>query len=317
MQKKLLSLVMVIGFGSVCCNETNTQENKQAKEEFKETFRKLRDDRFGTNEENLARYEIQLINDYTKALIVAVSDNGNAAAINDKFNENQADNLQKLNEKNLELDDSKEGYFNFFATPASENSIKGLSQKDWKDLQTKQDERNTTYKDKYVQHQNNYNAHVKTAMQNKLRERHYNLFGRYLDGLEKCGNDGACLKKRDISWKRVQNPDFLNSQDEQIFDSLYELITENNIPLSREQLITIANTIAYESQNPNLKGKSLTEQIALGKVLVNEKVHRILNPELEHKPKIDLTGENQDQEEIKSSILDPKEDQNNQGALSE
>ncbi len=308
MQKKLLSLMMMIGFGSVYCSEMNTENDKQAEKKFKDTFQELWDDYFGKNDVILADYEKQLITDYTEALITAVSDSGDTNAIESRFKENQEQNKKIFDNKNMVFDDSKEGWFNWGATSASEESIKGLFQKQSKTLQAKQDKKNKTYKDNYTQHQNNYNECVKATMKRKLAERHYNLFQRYADGLEQCGNDVVCLKKRDISWKNIQKPEFLESQDEQIFDALYMLIMEKDIPLSREQLIEIAGSVSFDSKNPDLKDKTLTEQIALGKALINEKIRRILNPDAQDK---------QDQEKEKISILDPKDDQNNQGALSE
>jgi len=316
MQKKLLSIVMIIGFGVIHCGEINIENNEQAEKDLKSTIKELCDDHFGKNEDILTAYETKLITDYTSALIKAVSDNGDVGAIEGRFKDNQTNNKKNFENKNSLLDDGKEGWFNWGPTPATDKSVKGLLYNQWQDLQTKQDEKNKTYQNNYAQHQKNYNEHVKGAVQNRLRERHYNLFHRYANGLDQCGNNVACLKKRDISWGRIQNPDFLNAQDEQIFDDLYTLITKNNIPLSRAELIKIAGAITHDSQDPHLKGKLLIEQIALGKTLINEKVHRILNPESEDKPNIDLTGEDH-QKKDKPLVLDPQDDQNNQGALSE
>lgn len=301
MQKKLFFLIGIIN-----CGINYAQENAQ--EELKQEITRLCEDHFGRNDEVLAEYKKRLKIDYDVAFIKAITAGGDKQAIEDKFKDNKSENASKELEKNNLLDDGKPGYYPSVATT---NSVKGILQGQWALLRQKQDEENEKHKQEYAQYEADFNEHVRPVMINKLVERRYTLFVRYSGALNECGNDERRLKSRDISWKKLQKPCFLPQQNSEMYADIYALAKARNIPITERQLIAIAATIKLADNQEladELKGKTLVEQIELGEHIVTEKV-RILNQQ-GTTPRIDLTAKD-------GQELDIKDDQNDQGALSQ
>jgi hypothetical protein len=327
--KKGLLLSFWLMSNAAFCNEGNSASLHDERQKLQNAMKKLCDDYFGTNEEILKKYQGILIQDYEKALIETLSSLGDTEALQKKFHENREKSIQEEKEKNNNLDDSKPGWFNWWPSLATDDSVKGLLQKQWKDLKQEQDKANEMYNKTYVQHAENFNAHVRPAMLRALAERRSTLFTRYAHGLDECSchyaTDDiaglkACLKRRDISWKKLQDPDFLDKQDRDMEEVIYGLIKPHAIPLSPEKMHVIVSSIMLNDANTpdipeHLKNKPILQQIEAGEKVIREKVGDILNSKNPSK-RINVIAE--DKEELSLDCEDAiKHNQNRQNELSQ
>lgn len=285
MQKKLLFMSVVIITTSLCSEDTSMPEQKEPKvsleekelNEFIESWEKVH----GTKKENLEKYTREITKEYESALAQSCQD---TEAINKKHQEIETRNDKEEQRRSRLIDDSASGYFSWgglFSTAASKNSVKGSLQTWEQEYKEEKNNINARYKTTFTTHKKLFDEHVYPFMVKKLNDRRYMLYDHYLIGLKECGNNQEGLSYHHVDWNNVSQPDFLNKMCAVMYDEIHKHVHTYGIPLTREQVIAFAMTIKLDDQyNPNdLKGKTLVEQIEIGKARVKEEIDLIRNPE--------------------------------------
>lgn len=328
MQKKLLSLLMLASCGINYGEEVRAitidevlmklkNESPKAEigslgehvkgidpQEFLERFLAIKQE-YGllqriARELNIDKYREQSKREYEKALVEEFSSNPNAIEAlfeaKKKANEDEdADHSKMISDHSW--------YCGIYYGPTVK-SMAGfeISQKDAE----KKVKDNISSSDKDLVAKSKYD--IIDVLSKDIANKIYELESRYLKGLATCGGDTDCLAKRKINWQEVQNPEFFAEFCAETHVVAVRFAQEKGITISLEDMQRVAQS--------NLRTMAQYAKLHDLKKNAENKVRTILNPEPEHKEPIDLTGE--EKPEIKLSLLDDsKEDQNNQGSLSE
>jgi hypothetical protein len=108
------------------------------------------------------------------------------------------------------------------------------------DLAAKQLESNKKLHGEHVEYRNTINTKVLPNLKDELDSRCNTIEKNYLLGLKICGpTDFECLSSYGMT-KDQTTEDFIEKFVKTAYDRAYEIIKQNNIPVTRDELVTIA-----------------------------------------------------------------------------
>lgn len=338
MQKKLLLSLVVVGSGNICVNNLNADNVKQAiknvseddlKKEMGELAEKVKDvskDDLSKQKEKIAKKMSALqrliwekeISEYKesnkqemeKALIDDISKQDNA--IQTKFRANVNSNRTKAEEDKKKESDHSIGWL--WSTEATKESKFGKVNQGISDVKAKKDQINEKHAKLITDNKND----VSSKLTDQLMHQRYILANIYLKELQMCseqckGNKDCfkeCLFQKDNkgNWQDIENENFFKRFANDAYNATACYAHSKGIFISASD---IEKSVKNKKELADVI-KSMGDLEAEANAIRN----RIFNPQSESQSKIDLTG---DESEEKHSILgeDPRDDQNDQGALSQ
>lgn len=319
MQKKLLSLVMVVSCGvaygeDMCTKNARDTLTVLSPDDLAKPMGSLGDLVKDINEDELRikmtaasdeiaflkrigreksidGFEKSSMKDFEKALVAEFS--GEAEAIKKKFENHEKSNREEEEESRKKLWDGSLGYI--WSSDPTTASVVGKGNNEIKAYRAAKDA--IIKKHRNLVEQNK--EEVIQALDNELADQLHLLEKQFLRGLRICGSDEDCLTRRKINWRDVQREGFFTEFATETYVVAIKIAQQKGIQVSPEDM----KKIAQENTKTAYKHKKLLELQGQAQAELN----KILNPEPETKPEIDLTGEDKEKPSV---IEDPKEDQN-------
>lgn len=320
MQKKLLSLVMMVSCGVVYGDDMHTKlslddlkkpmgslgdsvkniDKDELQKELDAIVAKLGCLRRTLREKNIDDFAVSNMKAFEKALVDEFS--GQADAIKQEYEKKMKENKEEEADDKAKMWDGSLGWI--WSSEPTKASATGSANDVSRAYKTAKDA--LVEKHKNIVEKNK--DEVIQALDGDLKHQIYLLESLYLKGLQVCGGDADCLARRKINWHDIQREGFFTEFAPETYSVATRFAKEKGIQVSSEDM----KKIAQENKKTADKHKKL---LAL-ETEVQAELNKILKPQPESKPHIDLTGE--DNVEDKPSIFeDLKEDQNDQGALSQ
>jgi hypothetical protein len=302
MQKKFLLLcVMISCFMSYSNNfdENVNDDLLQSREELLERKRLQKEGLEVTDkllqETEIALYDREVFDIGRRALMRQLC--GDAKALENEFIKLRIQNEREEHDKNKKQWNGELGWNG--TQPTSECDTE-TAKKKHAVLRSEKDGIIVKYQEIFSRHNNAYSSNVEPLLIKELERKNYLVESQYVRGFQLCGSNPMCLAREGISWEKVSESNFFNEFCSSSYGVAYQKVNQQKIPLTKEEVIEIAKASA--------KTKLLVELLNNAKEKANNNVRDLLNPKQE------------EETEKRASIFDnedPKEDQNNQGALSE